>query len=101
MIFLRLVEAGDGIPLSRLCFLLLACFLRVPLRLLWFLLRPWCRPFLLGALGAGGLHAAALGIVEGGVLGPRARKLLFQFIEVKSSWPTCTSTSSRWRVMPT
>jgi hypothetical protein len=44
-------------------------------------MRSLYRTFLLHALGARGIHAAALGIVEGGVLGPCAGQPFFQFIE--------------------
>src|SRR6266851_5184216 len=70
--FLRVLEARDGIALIgfRLAFPALFLLL-LPLRTLRALLPPR-RLFLFRLLGARGFHPAALGIVEGGVLGPRA-----------------------------
>src|SRR6266852_7450525 len=82
-LFLRLLEARDGIALPGFRLTLLAaffCFSLRPLRPL--LLRSLCRTLLLRTLGACGFHPAPLGVVEGGVLGPRAGKPFFQIPEV-------------------
>jgi hypothetical protein len=78
--FLRLLEARDGIALPGFRFLRLATFFRLPLGLPLLFLLSLHRRFLLCALGARGIKPAALGVIEGGVLGPRAGEPFLELI---------------------
>lgn len=78
--FLRLLEARDGIALPGFRFPRLATFFRLPLGLPLLFLLSLHRRFLLYALGARGIKPAALGVIEGGVLGPRAGEPFLELI---------------------
>src|SRR5216684_2513403 len=81
-VFLRLLEARDGVALPGFRFPL-ATFFRFSLRLSrTLLLLSLRRTFSFGALGAYAIKAAALGVVEGRVLGPRAGQPFLELIEI-------------------